>query len=256
VGVAPRHKLGAFKEQMTPIPRAVILLGAPGSGKGTQARGLSAEFGIPQISTGDMLRDALRLHNHRGDCPDGQDPAAMVRKVMNRVMKDRVSSKMASGELVSDDLVNRIVEKRIEAPDCSDGFILDGFPRTLAQASFLDGLLARKAHWDPTVLNISVDREVLIKRLAGRRVCSVCGEIYNIYFKPPKREGFCDLDGGALIQRPDDNEETVRQRQFVYEEQTRPLIEHYAKRGCFRSVDGNGPPETIASELGRVLKDP
>src|ERR1700758_4752422 len=134
---APRHESAVIKEHMTPIPRAVILLGAPGSGKGTQARGLSTDFGIPQISTGDMLRDALRLQNHAGDCATGQDPTAMVRRVMNRVMKDRVSNKMASGELVADDLVNRIVEKRIEAPDCRHGFILDGFPRTLPQASFL-----------------------------------------------------------------------------------------------------------------------
>ncbi len=204
-----------------------------------------------------MLRQAINRQNQNVDTVEAEsaETSAMVRKVMNRVMKERVSSKMASGVLVSDELVNGIVEKRIEAPDCRNGFILDGFPRTLAQARFLDELLARRGRWSPLVLNIAVDREALIRRATGRWSCSVDGEIYNIYFKPPKREGLCDLDGAVLMHRSDDNEETVRQRQTVYEEQTRPLLEYYRGRDYFHEVDGNVAPELIAQELGRILGD-
>jgi adenylate kinase len=246
---------------MKPNPRAVILLGAPGSGKGTQARVLSARFAIPHISTGAMLRAAIHPQDQSAEPAENTEgesaeTSAMVRMVMNRVMKERVGSKIASGVLVSDQLVNGIVEKRIQTHDCSEGFILDGFPRTLNQAKFLDQLLARIGRWSPLVLNIAVDREVLIKRAIGRRTCPVDGEIYNIYFKPPRRDEVCDLDGAALIHRSDDNEETVRQRQAVYEEQTRPLIEYYRQRDCFHEVNGDLLPELIGEELGRFLGAP
>jgi adenylate kinase len=242
---------------MRPSPHAVVLMGAPGSGKGTQARVLSAKFGIPHISTGAMLRAAIHANNAE-DPAEGEssETRAMVRHVMNRVMKERVTSKMASGVLVSDELANAIVEKRIELPDCQNGFILDGYPRTLVQARFLDHLLARAGRWSPLVLNISVDREVLIKRATGRRTCPVDGEIYNVYFKPPKCDGVCDLDGVALVYRSDDNEATVRQRQAVYEEQTRPLLEYYAGRDYFHDINGNAAPEAVASELAGYLARP
>ncbi|PYU97666.1 MAG: adenylate kinase, partial [Acidobacteria bacterium] len=151
-------------------------------------------------------------------------------------------------------IVCSIVEARVEEPDCRGGFILDGFPRTLGQARFLDRLLEADGRWCPLLLNIRVDRELLIKRAAGRRTCSVCGEIYNVYFKPPKKEGICDLDGGALIHRSDDNEETIRQRQAAYESQTRPLIDYYRQRDVFHEVDGNVEPEAITDAICRFLK--
>ena len=218
--------------QMRP-PRGVILLGEPGAGKGTQAREVSRRLGIPHISTGDMLRAAVKKRT-----PEGL----------------RAQSVIDQGQLVTDDVVCSIVEARVQAPDCRDGFILDGFPRTLRQAKFLDHLLEADGRWCPLVLNIRVDRELLIKRAAGRRTCSVCGEIYNVYFKPPKKEGICDLDGGALIHRSDDNEETIRQRQAAYESQTRPLIDYYRQRDVFHEVDGNVEPEAITDAICRFLK--
>ena len=220
-------------ERVEMRPRAVILLGEPGAGKGTQAREVSHQLGIPHISTGDMLRDAVKKRTPQGL---------------------KAQSVIDQGQLVTDDVVCSIVEARVQAPDCRDGFILDGFPRTLRQAKFLDHLLEADGRWCPLVLNIRVDRELLIKRAAGRRTCSVCGEIYNVYFKPPKKEGICDLDGGVLIHRSDDNEETIRQRQAAYESQTKPLIDYYRQRDFYHEVDGDAEPEAITRELCRFLK--
>ncbi|HEV2495774.1 MAG TPA: adenylate kinase [Terriglobia bacterium] len=215
-------------------PRAVILLGAPGAGKGTQARQTAQRFGIPHISTGDMLREAVKRGTPAGRAAQGLIDA---------------------GGLVPDEVVYGIVEERLSLPDCANGFILDGFPRTLAQARFLDRLLETRGRWEPLALNIQVDRELLIKRAAGRRTCSVCGEIYNVYFKPPKKEGVCDLDGGALIHRSDDNEETIRQRQVAYEKQTQPLIDYYRQRPYFHDVDGNAEPEAISRQIWGFIED-
>ncbi len=215
-------------------PRAVILLGAPGAGKGTQAREVSHRLGIPHISTGDMLREAVRRRTPRGLIAQGT---------------------IDEGGLVPDEIVCGIVEERLREPECANGFILDGFPRTLEQARFLDRLLGSSGRWEPLVLNIRVDRELLIKRAAGRRTCSVGGEIYNVYFRPPKREGVCDVDGGALIHRSDDNEETIRQRQAAYESQTQPLIDFYRQRAYFHDIDGNADPETITNQVCGFLKD-
>lgn len=214
-------------------PQAVILLGAPGAGKGTQAREVSHRLGLAHISTGDMLREAVRRRTPRG--------------LIAQEMID-------AGGLVPDEIVCGIVEERLSQPDCAQGFILDGFPRTLEQARVLDRLLESSARWEPLALNIRVDRELLIRRAAGRRTCSVCGEIYNVYFKPPKKEGVCDLDGGALIHRSDDNEATIRQRQVAYENQTRPLIDYYRQRPYFHDVDGNVDAEAIGKQLGEFLK--
>ncbi len=213
--------------------QALIFLGAPGAGKGTQAREVSKAFGIPQISTGDILREAVRKLT----------PLGLAAK-----------KKMEAGELVPDDVVCGIVEERIGEPDCSKGFILDGFPRTLGQAQFVDGMLQKKGRGNPLVVNIRVDLDVLMKRLTGRRTCSVCGEIYNVYFNPPKHEGVCDKDGGKLLQRADDNEDTIRQRLTAYEKQTSPLIDYYRRKSLLHDLDGNEEPEQIAGGLISYLR--
>ena len=208
--------------------QALIFLGAPGAGKGTQAREVSKHFSIPQISTGDMLREAVQ----------NQTPLGLAAK-----------AKMEAGELVPDEVVCGIVEQRIEQPDCEGGFILDGFPRTIAQAQFVDRMLQAKGKGNPLVFDIQVERGLLLKRLTGRRTCSIGGEIYNVYFNPPRVEGVCDKDGGKLLQRADDSEETIRQRLVAYEQQTRPLIDYYRRRGVLQEVDGNRSPEAITKEL-------
>jgi adenylate kinase len=142
-----------------------------------------------------------------------------------------------------------IVEQRIGQPDCQRGFILDGFPRTLAQAEFVDRMLEAKGRGNPLVLDINVDRDLLLKRLTGRRTCSVCGEIYNVYLNPPQVEGVCDKEGGKLLQRADDSEETIRQRLVAYEKQTSPLIDYYRRKGVLQEIEGNRRPELIAKDL-------
>ncbi len=214
--------------------QALILLGAPGAGKGTQAREISKEFGVPQVSTGDILREAVKK----------QTPLGVAAK-----------QKMDAGQLVPDEVVCGIVEERIGEPDCRKGFILDGFPRTLGQARFVDDMLARKERGNALVVNIRVDQEVLLKRLTGRRTCSVCGEIYNVYFNPPRKEGVCDKDGGKVLQRADDNEATIRQRLVAYETQTSPLIDYYRKKRLLHDVDGSKEPELIAKGLLEYLRN-
>jgi adenylate kinase len=213
--------------------QALIFLGAPGAGKGTQAREVSKEFGIPQISTGDMLRAAR----------DKGTPLGLAAK-----------AKMEAGQLVPDEVVCGIVAERIAEPDCARGFILDGFPRTIPQAQFVDQTLEKQGRGRPLVINIAVDLDVLMKRLTGRRTCATCGEIYNVYFSPPQKDGVCDKDGGALTQRADDNEATIRERLVAYDNQTRPLIDYYRARGLLHDVEGNRDPETIARELIAFLK--
>jgi adenylate kinase len=213
--------------------QALIFLGAPGAGKGTQAREVSNQFAIPQISTGDMLRAAVKKETALGLA---------------------AKAKMEAGELVPDDVVCGIVDERISEPDCAKGFILDGFPRTLAQAEFVDRMLESKGRGKPLVMNIKVDEDLLMKRLTGRRTCSVCGEIYNVYFNPPKKEGVCDKDGGKLLQRADDNEETIRQRLVAYDKQTSPLIDYYRQKNLLHDVEGDKEPEVIAEGLCRYLK--
>jgi adenylate kinase len=213
---------------------ALILLGAPGSGKGTQARELSKKYGLPHISTGDMLRDAVRE----------QTPLGQVAKV-----------KMEAGELVPDDVVCGIVRDRIAAPDCGAGFILDGFPRTLAQACCLELLLRKDDRWRVLALNIQVGADTLIKRTVGRLTCPVCGEIYNIYYRPPKNDEVCDTHGVKLLRRTDDNEETIRQRFVAYENETKPLIDYYRRSNSLLEVDGNGEPAAITERLVGLLGD-
>jgi adenylate kinase len=213
--------------------KALIFLGAPGAGKGTQAREVSKAFGVPQISTGDILREAVK----------NQTPLGLAAK-----------QKMEAGQLVPDEVVCGIVAERIGQPDCQQGFLLDGFPRTLNQAEFVDRTLQEQGFGNPLVLNIAVDLEVLMKRLTGRRTCSTCGAIYNVYFGPPQQADVCDKDGGKLVHRADDNETTIRQRLVAYENQTQPLIDYYRGKGLLHDVEGNRGADAIAQELVSYLQ--
>ena len=215
------------------MAKIIVLMGAPGAGKGTQARLLQERMRLPQISTGDIFR-ALK----HADTPLAQE----VRDIMTR------------GQLVPDELTIRLVKERTAQPDCKDGYILDGFPRTPAQARSLEQLAAEQG-MDIIAVLIDVPHELLEKRMTGRRNCPVCNEIYNIYFKPPRNDNVCDLHPETqLVQRADDNSETVRARLATYDEQTRPLIDYYRSAGVLRSVDGTREPEEIYRDIEQIVK--
>ena len=214
------------------LGRAVIFLGPPGAGKGTQARQIAESYGVPHLSTGDMFRDHVNRSTPLG---------LRAKPIMER------------GELVPDDLVLSMVEERISRPDCADGFILDGFPRTLPQAEKLDEILRRRFKTDPLVVHFVVDQDQLMRRLTGRRTCAIGGEIYNIYDHPPKVPGRCDRDGGELVQRPDDREEVIGGRLAAYERQTRPLVDHYRRRGVLKDVDGMAAPAAVTKNVLALL---
>jgi adenylate kinase len=213
--------------------KALVILGAPGAGKGTQARGIAECFGIPHISTGDILREAVAKGT----------PLGLA-----------VKKEMEAGRLVPDKVVCGLVQERLEQPDAQSGFILDGFPRTLEQARYLDGLLQSGGRAGLLVLDLRVDRELLVKRLTGRRNCPVCGQIYNVYFNPPRQEGKCDREGAALIRRSDDNEQTIRERFVAYENETKPLIEYYGRQNLLHDFHADGAPETITRQLCEYLR--
>jgi adenylate kinase len=211
------------------VPGPILLLGAPGAGKGTQAKELVKLWKIPQISTGDLLRA-----NVAGETPLGKT----AREIMGR------------GELVPDTLVNEMVAVRLREPDTAKGYILDGFPRTLGQANWLDGELSGRAQTLPVVaVSLQVNYNQLLRRITGRRICPVCQSIYNIYVNPPKKDGFCDLDGAALIQRDDDTEEVFKERMRAYAALTAPVVEHYRAQGRFAEVDGDRPIAEIAAGI-------
>jgi adenylate kinase len=211
------------------LPGPILLLGAPGVGKGTQAKELVKLWGIPQISTGDLLR----YHKNQGT-------------PLGRVAKDL----MARGELVPDNLVNEMVADRLQQPDTANGFILDGFPRTLNQAGWLDGRLAAQPQCLPVVaVSIRVDYNELLRRITGRRNCPVCGSIYNSYVKPPKIEGLCDVEGAVLVQRADDTEQAFGERMRVYSAQTAPVVDHYRALGRFADVDGDRPIDVVSAGI-------
>jgi adenylate kinase len=215
------------------MAKIIVLMGAPGAGKGTQARLLQERLHLPQISTGDIFR-ALK----HADTPLAQE----VRDIMTR------------GQLVPDELTIRLVKERTAQPDCKDGYILDGFPRTPAQARSLEQLAAEQGI-DIIPVLIDVPHELLEKRMTGRRNCPVCNEIYNIYFKLPLNDNVCDLHPEAqLVQRADDNSETVRARLATYDEQTRPLIDYYRSAGVLRAVDGTREPEEIYRDIEQIVK--
>jgi len=211
------------------LPGPILLLGAPGVGKGTQAKELIKVWGIPQISTGDLLR---------GNVTQGTELGKMAKEIMGR------------GELVPDSLVNEMVAVRLQQPDTANGYILDGFPRTLVQAGWLDGRLAAQSQGLPVVaVSIKVEYNQLLRRITGRRSCPVCQTIYNVSFKPPAKDGFCDLDGAALVQRADDTEKVFEERMRAYEALTAPVVEHYRALGRFAEVDGDRPIQEIAAGI-------
>jgi adenylate kinase len=211
----------------------LILLGPPGAGKGTQAKLLSARFDIPQISTGDMLRVAVK------------EATAMGVKAKEC---------MDSGSLVPDDVVVGIVEERLVKSDCENGFILDGFPRTIAQADALRNTLNALGKSIEHVISITIDSNELIERITGRRTCVKCGKGYHVTFDPPKEDGVCDVCGSILCQRDDDKEETIRTRLHVYDKQTEPLISYYAAESLLRPVAGKGSIEDISNTIINILE--
>ncbi len=212
----------------------VVLMGPPGCGKGTQGKMLEAHYSVPQLSTGDMLRAALR-----NETPVG----LKAKQYMDR------------GELVPDEVIIGIMRERLASQDCKKGYLLDGFPRTVAQAEALDKLLEQSGTKLMAAVNLDVPDEEVVKRLSGRRQCRVCGTGFHVVFKKPVREGRCDACGGELYQRDDDNETTVRSRLSVYNKQTAPLLDYYASRGLLLRVPGTGDIDNIFKQICSLIDD-
>ncbi|WP_242346387.1 adenylate kinase [Anaeromyxobacter terrae] len=210
----------------------LILLGPPGAGKGTQAKLLSAEYHVPHISTGDMFRD----HKARGT-----------------ELGKQIQAIMDAGALVTDDVTNALVKDRLSRPDVADGFILDGYPRTIAQAEYLDGLLQSMGRSLTRVVSYDVAEEAIVERISGRRSCPKCGAVYHVSGNPPRRMGYCDRDGAGLVQRDDDKPENVKKRMAEYGNKTEPLKRFYRERGLLANVDGIGTPEGILAATKRIL---
>lgn len=210
----------------------LLIMGRPGAGKGTQAVNIKEYYHIPHISTGDMFRAALK----------NQTKLGLLAK-----------SYMDQGALVPDEVTIGIVEERLLEPDCKNGFLLDGFPRTIAQAEALDKFLTSNGVKLDAVLDVDVPSEILVKRMVGRRVCKGCGATYHIEFNPPKAEGICDNCGTALIQRADDTEATAVNRLSVYDKQTAPLLEYYEKKNILKTVNGNQPLDKVFEDIKAVL---
>ncbi len=210
----------------------IVLLGAPGSGKGTQAKMLLEKYKVPQISTGDLLRAAVAAGTELGK---------------------KARAAMDAGQLVTDDIVFGIIQERLSQADAKNGFILDGFPRNIPQAQELDSKLAWLAQPLQIALLVSVDTEVLMKRLTGRRTCGGCGQMYNIYYAPPRVAGRCDKCGGTLLHRSDDKEDTIRKRLEVYEKETAPLVAYYKAQGKLRTVNGIGDINQIFRNVCDII---
>jgi adenylate kinase len=212
----------------------LLFLGPPGAGKGTQAVALSEEFGIPQISTGDILRQAVKDRSELGK---------------------KAKQYLDSGQLVPDELIIALVEERLKNPDCETGYILDGFPRTLAQAKGLDEILMMSDATIDRVIYFDMDNDVIVERLSNRRVCRSCGNTYNLLTAPPKTDGKCDECGGELYQRSDDKEVTIKQRLQVYEKMTQPLKAYYEKQGKLRVIDGSKPIPKVRQLMLEVVQN-
>ena len=212
--------------------RVLVFLGAPGAGKGTQAREIARRLGIPHISTGAIFRDNVQRETALGLLAKGA---------------------VEKGELVSDDVVDTLVRERLRESDCARGFLLDGYPRTVPQAHALKNILGQLGQDPPVVVNLRVRYDVIVERLSGRRTCPVCQRTYNLRSRPPLQDSTCDVDGAALVQRADDQEKAVRQRLAAHERQTAPLVDYYREEGQLLEVDGEqGVPE-ISDELSRLL---
>jgi adenylate kinase len=211
----------------------LILLGPPGAGKGTQAKLLAVEYRVPHISTGDMFRD----HKARGT-----------------EIGKKVQAIMDSGGLVTDDITNAMVKERLSRPDVAKGFILDGYPRTAAQAEFLENLLKSMGRSITKTLSYEVASDLLVERMGGRRSCPKCGAVYHVTQSPPKRDGFCDKDDTGLVQRDDDKPETVKRRLDEYARKTEPLIRFYRERGLLATIEGIGSPDGILAVTKKALK--
>jgi adenylate kinase len=216
-----------------PFNHALILLGPPGAGKGTQAKVIARRLGVPHVSTGDMFRDAVSR-----DTPTGH----LAKPIMER------------GQLVPDPIVLKMVEERLAQPDTAKGFVFDGFPRTLPQSEQLDGILGKLGFGKPIVVDIRVDPEKLIRRLSGRWTCSVGGEIYNLFDRPPKVPGVCDRDGGKLTQRADDAPEVVKARLVAYDRQTKPVSDYYRQHGVLVTVDGEAGIEEVSNRVEQIVE--
>lgn len=233
--VVAAQDAGSAKEaqrHLTPGP--ILLLGAPGVGKGTQAQALVEEWGIPQISTGDLLRSNVQRGTELGK--------------QAKVLMDR-------GQLVSDELVNQMVADRLKEPDTAKGYILDGFPRTLGQANWLDVYLGAEPGSLPVIaVSIRVSYNQLLRRITGRRICPVCQTIYNVYLHPPKVDGICDKEGAELVRRSDDTEEVFDGRMRAYESLTAPVIEHYRKLGRFEEVDGELEVSAVTAGIMKAIE--
>ncbi|WP_437790388.1 adenylate kinase [Macrococcoides caseolyticum] len=211
----------------------IILMGLPGAGKGTQASEIIKKYPIPHISTGDMFRAAIKNNTELGQ---------------------KAKSFMDNGELVPDEVTIGIVRERLLEEDAKRGFLLDGFPRTVEQAVALNDILAEADRKIEAVVNIDVQEEELMNRLTGRRICETCGTTYHLVFNPPKVEGICDIDGGKLYQRADDNPETVRNRLDVNIKQTKPLVDFYTEQGVLFNIDGSKDIKEVTAEVEAVLQ--
>jgi adenylate kinase len=214
------------------LGRAVILLGPPGAGKGTQAQRIAQRYQLPHLSTGDMFRD-----NIQRDTPLGRKAKPLMER----------------GELVPDEIVLGMVADRINQPDCAKGFVFDGFPRTLQQADDLESICKQHHLGCTIVLHMVVNPGLLMRRLTGRRICKAGGHIYNIYERPPKREGICDLDGSELIHRPDDSEGVIGERLSAYDRQTQPLVKYYSSRGLLSPVDAMADADKVTESIAGIL---
>ncbi len=215
------------------VGKIIVILGAPGSGKGTQAKRLQEKFSVPQISTGDILR--------------------AIAKEGFSLLAEQIRETQAAGKLVSDEILIQVVSERTQKEDCKKGFILDGYPRTLGQAQQLEGL-ALSQEREIKVVNVDILDSLLLKRLTGRRSCPSCGEIYNIYFKPPKSNNICDHCSEFLIHRSDDNLESINKRLQEYRKNTEPLIDYYKKHQCLSSIDGTQSPDEVFELLCQIFQ--
>jgi adenylate kinase len=213
----------------------VVLLGPPGAGKGTQAKLLREKFEACQVSTGDILRKAVADQS-----PLGKEASAYIRR----------------GDLVPDGVIVKLVAERLKEKDCAQGFILDGFPRTISQAQSLEEILQKMGLGLQAVLLVQVPNRIIVERLAGRRTCKDCGALYHLKFNPSASESVCDRCGGELLQRDDDREETISARLKVYDKQTAPLVDYYRQRGILREIDGVGSVDDIRNRLIKALEEP